>query len=576
MTTIRRRPPADTAALPTELPPLLARVYAARGVRSAEELDQEFTALPPPARLKGIDRAAELLAAALSSDARILFVADFDADGATACALGVRALRALGARHVDYIVPNRQVHGYGLTPEIVELAAAQRPELLITVDNGISSIDGVAAAKARGWQVLVTDHHLPGAQLPAADAIVNPNQPGCEFPSKALAGVGVIFYVMLALRAKLRLSGWYTACGLSEPNLARLLDLVAFGTVADVVPLDHVNRVLVAQGLRRIRAGQCLPGIRALLEVAGRQREQVQAADIGFAIGPRLNAAGRLEDMRLGIECLLCDEPARADELARTLDRLNRERRDIEDEMKTAALEDLGRLALDGELPFGLCLFDAHWHQGVIGILAARIRERTHRPTIAFAPEQAAGWLKGSARSVPGLHIRDVLDAVAAAHPGLLPKFGGHAMAAGLSLRTEDYPRFTQAFDAEVRRRLSIAQLQGVIESDGELRGAEFSAELAAELRAGGPWGQGFPEPLFDGEFEVLAVRVLKERHLKLLLRPLAGGEAIDAIGFGLAETPSAEPAVGECLRVAYRLDLNEWKGRRNVQLRIEHLERPG
>lgn len=577
-TAIVRRPlpsPGERPELPADLPPLLARVYALRGVASARELDQALTALPAPQRLKGIDRAVDLLSAALSTDARILIVADYDADGATACALAVRGLRALGARHVDYLVPNRQRHGYGLTPAIVELAAARRPELLITVDNGIASLEGVAAAQARGWQVLVTDHHLPGERLPAADAIVNPNQPGCSFPSKALAGVGVMFYVLLALRARLRTSGWYGACGLTEPNLARLLDLVALGTVADVVPLDHLNRVLVGQGLARIRSGAAVPGIRALAEVAGRDPARLGCSDIGFTLAPRLNAAGRLEDMALGIECLLCDDPVRARELAVTLDRLNRERRDIEAVMQAAALEDLERLGLDAAgLPFGLCLYDPHWHQGVVGILAARVRERTHRPTIVFAPGDP-GWLKGSARSVSGLHLRDALAAVDARHPGLIERFGGHAAAAGLTLAEANYPDFAAAFDAEVRRHLDAGDLRGVLYSDGELAPGDCTLAIAERLRDGGPWGQGFPEPLFDGEFEVVAARTLKERHLKLSVRRPGLDEVLDAIAFGAAGS-CPEPLPGTRLRLAYRLDVNEWNGRRRLQLLVLHLEPAG
>ncbi|TCO82092.1 exonuclease RecJ [Plasticicumulans lactativorans] len=567
-TTVVRRAVPEEIELPG--PPLLARLYAARGVRSAGELNRALDALPPPTSLKGLAAATGLLAAALAEDARVLFIADFDADGATACALGVRALRAFGARHVDYLVPDRQKHGYGLTPELVELAAERRPDLLVTVDNGIASVAGVAAAKARGMRVLVTDHHLPGDELPAADAIVNPNQPGCGFPSRCLAGVGVIFYVMLALRATLRARGWYTACGITEPNLARLLDLVAFGTVADVVALDHVNRVLVEQGLRRLRAGACVPGLAALAEVAGRPRERLCTADIGYALAPRLNAAGRIEHMSLGIECLLADDAGRALELARELDRLNRERREIEDAMKLAAFADLDALDLDGDLPFGLCLYDETWHQGVIGILAARVRERTHRPTIVFAADRD-GQLKGSARSVPGLHIRDALAAVAARAPDLITRFGGHAMAAGLSLPAAHYATFRDAFDAEVRRHLAPGDLCGVLLSDGELGAGEIALELADCLREAGPWGQGFPEPLFDGVFEVAGCRVLKERHLKLLVRVPGQAAVFDAIAFGLAETVG-EPRAGSRWHLAYRLDANEWNGSRKVQLRVEYL----
>ncbi|MDE2088781.1 MAG: single-stranded-DNA-specific exonuclease RecJ, partial [Gammaproteobacteria bacterium] len=461
-------------------------------------------------------------------------------------------------------------YGYGLTPEIVAVAAQQSPDLIITVDNGISSLDGVAAARALGIQVLITDHHLPGVRLPEADAIVNPNLPDDVFPSKHLAGVGVIFYVLAALRARLREESWFTRMGTAEPNLAQFLDLVALGTVADVVPLDHNNRILVDQGLQRIRAGQCCAGVLALLEVAGRRRENLVAADLGYAVAPRLNAAGRLQDMSLGIECLLCDDPQAARTMARRLDELNRDRREIETEMQDQALAALAALDLDPErLPVGLCLFDERWHQGVIGILAARIKERLHRPVIAFAPA-GTDEIKGSARSVSGLHIRDALDAVAAGNPGLITRFGGHAMAAGLSLTRERLPAFSDAFDREVRRHLSGDDLRGVIHSDGELTETELSLELAELLRAAGPWGQGFPEPVFDGVFEVVNRRVVGERHLKLQLRSSRASSCIDAIAFNAAEPA---PAEGERVCIAYRLDVNDYRGLRSLQLIVEHLE---
>jgi single-stranded-DNA-specific exonuclease len=450
------------------------------------------------------------------------------------------------------------------------VAAAQRPQLIMTVDNGVSSIEGVAAAHARGIRVLVTDHHLAGDRLPAADAIVNPNLAGDTFPSKHLAGVGVAFYVLLALRARLRADGWFDRGGGREPNLAELLDLVALGTVADVVPLDHNNRILVHQGLCRIRAGRCVPGIAALLELAGRDRGRITAADLGFVVGPRLNAAGRLEDMSLGIECLLADDPGRAREMAARLDQLNRERRTIEAEMQAQALEELERLHLDGDgLPTGLCLFDERWHQGVIGILASRIKERLHRPVIAFA-QAAEGELKGSARSVPGLHIRDALDAVAARHPTLIDRFGGHAMAAGLSLPRAHLESFQVAFDEVVRERVDEDALRGVIYSDGELACADFSLETAERLRNAGPWGQGFPEPLFDGLFEVRSRRVVGERHLKLAVVPEGGEPVLDAIAFNQADDEYG--AVGARVRLVYRLDVNEFRGTRTVQLVVEHI----
>lgn len=556
-------------ALPQDLHPVLRRVYRARRACSAAELDRSFERLASPDALRGIADAVTLLVQSLRAQQRILVIADFDADGATSCALVVRALRSLGAQQVDYLVPNRFEYGYGLTPEIVQVAAERRPNLLVTVDNGISSVDGVRAARAHGMKVLITDHHLAGAELPVADAIVNPNQPGDTFPSKALAGVGVAFYVMLALRAQLRRDDWFAQQNIPEPNLAKLLDLVALGTVADVVPLDVNNRILVSQGLARIRAGQCCPGIHAVAEVGGREVARLGATDLGFVVAPRLNAAGRLTDMSLGIECLLTDDAARARELARTLDQLNRERREIERDMREQATAAIDALRLDTGLPRGLCLFDESWHQGVIGIVAARVRERVHRPVIAFAPANETE-LKGSARSVPGLHIRDALDAVAARHPTLLRKFGGHAMAAGLTLERSRFADFAAAFDDEVSRWLSDADLHGTILSDGELAASDFTLELAELLRGGGPWGSAFPEPIFDGVFDVLDRRIVGEKHLKLLLRPAAGGRTLQAIAFGAAQ---AEPRDGARVQAAYRLDVNEYQGKRSVQLVVEHIE---
>lgn len=568
-TILRRSAPDWPYGLPCSS--LLQRIYAHRGVCSAEELDLRLNRLPSPATLKGIVEAVSLLETALRQQWRITIVADLDADGATSCALTVRALRVLGAIHVSYVVPNRFIHGYGLTPEIVAIAAREQPDLLITVDNGMSSHEGVKTAHALGIRVLITDHHLPGATLPTADALVNPNQPGDAFPGKQLAGVGVIFYVLLALRSRLRESGWFAARGLSDPNMAQFLDLVAVGTVADVVPLAHVNRVLVEQGLRRVREGHCVPGVAALIKVAGRTLSRMAAGDIAFQLGPRLNAAGRLADMSLSIECLLCDDADRALQLAQELDRLNRERRLIETDMKAQALEHLDRLPLtDNELPFGLCLFDAGWHQGVVGILAGRIRERVHRPVIAFAPDHSDRLLRGSARSVPGLHIRDVLAAVEARQPGLIVRFGGHAAAAGLSLSPASLPAFQAAFDAEVRAQLRQEDLSGDLWSDGELDTADLSLDTADQLREAGPWGQGFPEPLFDGAFEVVSHRVMKDQHLKLLLRPSGADHAVEAVAFNRVGdfTPGAKR-----LHVAYRLDANEWRGERRLQLIVAHLQ---
>ena len=559
--------------LPDHIHPVLARIYAARNVTTSRELDHGLEHLHSFQSLMGIDEAVALLATVLRGEKRILIVGDFDADGATSCALAMRALRLLGATNVDYLVPNRFEYGYGLTPEIVAVAAERKPDLIITVDNGISSMEGVKAAKALGIQVLVTDHHLPGNELPVADAIVNPNQKGDSFPSKNLAGVGVIFYVMLALRTYLRETGWFKQHGVTEPNLAKLLDLVALGTVADVVPLDFNNRILVAQGVARIRKGQCSAGISALIEVSGRQPQRLVAADLGFALGPRINAAGRLEDMALGIECLLCDEPGTALRMAQRLDELNKERREIEGQMREQAMAGLKKMHLDesqSELPVGLCLFDEEWHQGVIGILASRIKDRLHRPVIAFAPADEE-TLKGSARSVSGLHIRDTLDAVAAHHPDLLSKFGGHAMAAGLQIKRKNLPAFSAAFDEEVRRHLSADDLRGIIHSDGELGAEELVLDVADILRTAGPWGQSFPEPVFDGVFHVVNRRIVGEKHLKLMLKVPNSDHFIDAIAFNVSD--EHWPPIVDRIRTAYRLDVNEYQGKKSAQIIVEHIE---
>ena len=568
---IRRRPAEPAGALSREpLHPLLARVYAARGVHTPAGLDLGLSRLLPPAQLLNADRAAVLLADAIAADGRLLIIGDFDADGATSTALAVAALRQFGAAHVDYLVPNRFEYGYGLTPEIVELAATRSPHVIITVDNGISSLEGVAAARERGIATLITDHHLAGRVLPAADVIVNPNQPGCEFPSKNLAGVGVIFYVMLALRAELRRRCWFEHR--TEPNLGHFTDLVALGTVADVVPLDHNNRILVAAGLQRIRAGQARPGINALLEVASRDPRSVVASDLGFAVGPRINAAGRLDDMSIGIECLLSEEPERSAALALQLHQLNLDRRVIESDMQEQALRELERLELaeDSEPPVAMTLYQSGWHQGVVGILASRIKDRLHRPTIAFA-DGDPGQIKGSARSIPGVHIRDILDAVAVRHPGLISKFGGHAMAAGLSLLRDDYEAFARAFVEEVARHAADLELQAVIESDGELAEHEFELELATALRFAGPWGQHFPEPVFDGLFRIVSQRLVGEKHLKLVLFPAAGSLLLDAIAFNVDLEVWPDPSI-EQVEIAYRLDVNEFRGQRTLQLVIEQL----
>ena len=572
---IRRRSLPDTPAqFSAEMLPLLQRVYSARGVESEQALENTLNKLLPPQAFLGLESAVSLLADALQQRQRLLIVGDFDADGATSSALAVLALRALGAAWVDFLVPNRFEFGYGLTPEIVEVAKAQSPDVIITVDNGISSIDGVAAAKAAGIKVLVTDHHLPGEVLPEADAIVNPNQHGCPFASKNLAGVGVIFYVMTCLRTELRQRGWYQQQGIAEPNMANYLDLVALGTVADVVPLDHNNRILVHQGLQRIRAGQARPGILALLDVAGRQRSRLVASDLGFTVGPRLNAAGRLDDMSLGIQCLLSESPESARQMAAELDDLNRERKAIESSMQAEALNRLQQLDKleDESLPWGVCLYDGSWHQGVIGILASRIKDRFHRPVIAFA-DASDTEIKGSARSIPGLHIRDALDAVAAKHPGLLTKFGGHAMAAGMSLEKANYEAFANAFDEVVRAQLDETDLQAAVLSDGELAANEFSLPIAEQLRNGGPWGQHFPEPVFDGEFYLVQQRIVGEKHLKLVLSLDAQGqELVDAIAFNidLQQWPNQQ---AQKAKVAYRLDVNEFRGRQSLQLMVEYIE---
>jgi single-stranded-DNA-specific exonuclease len=569
---IRRRQQvsSNTPFSDTGIHPLLARVYRARGVESSAQLDLSLEHLLPPTQLRNVDRAATLLADALATDQRIVVIGDFDADGATSTALAVSALRAFGARHVDYLVPNRFEYGYGLTPEIVALAAQDKPDLIITVDNGISSLEGVAAASALGIATLITDHHLAGRELPQAAVIVNPNQPGCEFPSKALAGVGVIFYTLLALRAELRARGWFTQR--AEVNLAQFLDLVALGTVADVVPLDRNNRILVAEGLRRIRAGQSRPGILALLELASRQYASVVASDLGFAIAPRINAAGRLEDMSIGIECLLCEDMATARSQASRLHQINQERRVIEQVMQDEALRILAKLELHeaSNLPVAMTLYQSGWHQGVIGILASRIKDRLHRPTIAFA-DGDAGELKGSARSIPGIHIRDILDAVATRHPGLVTRFGGHAMAAGLTLPREAYDEFAAAFVAEVERHAQDVHLQAVIESDGELAAEDFQLALATQLRFAGPWGQHFPEPVFDGRFTVVSQRLVGEKHLKLVLSPAGSDTLLDAIAFNIDLRVWPDLSVN-AIEIAYRLDVNEFRGQRSVQLMVEQL----
>ena len=582
-TPIRRRPTDAAPGFAADLHPIVRRAYAARGLRSDDELDLSLHRLLPIGSLPGVDAAAQLLARHRAAG-RVLVVGDFDADGATSSALMVRALRAMRFAHVDFLVPNRFRYGYGLTPEIVALAAERAPTLIVTVDNGVSSIEGVEAARSLNVAVLVTDHHLPGATLPRADAIVNPNLAGSTFASPALAGVGVAFYVVAALARLVEQPGLHAA---------DLLDLVALGTVADVVPLDRNNRVLVAQGLRRIRAGRCVPGIRALLAGAGRQIERITAADLGFAVGPRLNAAGRLTDMSVGIACLLADDPLAAERLAEQLSALNAERRQIERRMQLEAVDFAAAIdaTAAGAAPLGLCLFDESWHQGVVGLVAGRIKDRLHRPVIAFA-RAADGSLRGSARSVAGVHIRDALESIAVRHPGLLEKFGGHALAAGLTLNGEQLPAFRTAFAAEIALRADPDSLAGVIHSDGELSRAEICLDTARALRGAGPWGQGFPEPVFDGAFDIVETRVVGEKHLKFKVRAApadahgadppgdagasgpASARTFDAIAFGYVGGVAEDRAVRAGVRVelAYRLEINDYDGTERVQLNCEHL----
>ena len=555
------------------LHPLLERLFLARGVTSAAELDRTLATLPSPWLLSGMEDMVAHLITAIKERQRISIVADFDADGATSCAVAVKGLQLLGAGEVLFVVPNRFEYGYGLTPEIVELVKLQKPDVIITVDNGISSIDGVKAAQDAGIKVLVTDHHLPGLELPAADAIVNPNLPDDKFPSGALAGVGVMFYVLMALRSRLREQGWFESNKLPEPNLAQLLDYVALGTVADVVALDQINRTLVHQGLLRIRMGRAHPGLNALIEIAGKNPQTLAATDLGFALAPRLNAAGRMDDMSLGIHCLLTDDPALAKDMALQLDELNNDRREVEGVMKHEAMAYLSEMkALDEHhLPAGLCLYDSSWHQGVIGILAARIKDRLHRPVIAFAPA-GKDLIKGSARSIPGVHIRDVLSDISALHPKLLSKFGGHAMAAGLSLKMHDYPPFALAFDEMVGKRLLDVDLEQKILSDGELSEQEMTIEFADLLQNAATWGQSFPEPVFDGVFDVIQARIVGQRHLKLVLRKPGGDLMIDAIAFFM-DQPEQWLGLRQ-IKAAYKLDINEFRGNRSVQFILQYLEK--
>ncbi|NAX20196.1 single-stranded-DNA-specific exonuclease RecJ [Vibrio sp. V39_P1S14PM300] len=577
MIEIQRRPEPDLSLLPDTIHPLLKRIYINRGIRSPDQLEKAAKALHSYQQLGGIEAAVELLFEAIKDQRRIIIVGDFDADGATSSALSVLALRMLGSHNVDYLVPNRFEDGYGLSPEVVDQAIELGAEVIMTVDNGVSSIEGVRYAKQQGLQVLVTDHHLPGHELPEVDAMVNPNLQTCAFPSKALAGVGVAFYLMMALCVHMRKTGWFSEQGMVEPKLMELIDLVALGTVADVVPLDENNRILVHQGLQRIRAGKARPGIQALIEVAKRDARRLVASDFGFALGPRINAAGRLDDMSFGVELLLSNNIHAARRMASELDGLNQTRKEIEAGMKQEAMAFCERLQFgeNSELPHGLVLFQRDWHQGVIGILASRIKEQFHRPVIAFA-DGGEGMIKGSCRSIPGLHMRDTLDRIDTQNPGLILKFGGHAMAAGLTIQEQNFERFARLFDLAVKQDLDDAALKGVVLSDGELKPEEFSMHVAEMLRSGGPWGQAFNEPVFDGEFKVLHQKLVGEKHLKLMLEPLFKGHPtnimLDGIAFNVDLRRWPDASV-KAVRLAYKLDINEFRGNQSLQLMVEHLE---
>lgn len=577
MIEIQRRPEPDLSLLPDSIPPILKRIYINRGITDPAQLETSARGLHSYQKLGGIEQAVELLFQAIKEQKRIIVVGDFDADGATSSALSVLALRMLGSHNVDYLVPNRFEDGYGLSPEVVDQALELGAEMIMTVDNGVSSIEGVRYAKENGITVLVTDHHLPGQVLPDVDAMVNPNLESCHFPSKALAGVGVAFYLMMALCVHMRKHNWFAEQGMQEPKLMELIDLVALGTVADVVPLDENNRILVHQGLQRIRAGKARPGIQALIEVAKRDARRLVASDFGFALGPRINAAGRLDDMSFGVELLMCNNIHAARRMASELDGLNQTRKEIEEGMKQEAMAFCERLQFGegSELPYGLALFQRDWHQGVIGILASRIKEKFHRPVIAFA-DGGEGTIKGSCRSIPGLHMRDALDFIDTQNPGLIIKFGGHAMAAGLTIKEQDFERFSRLFDEVVKKELDEAALKGVIMSDGELKPEEFSMHVAEQLRSGGPFGQAFPEPIFDGEFKVLHQKLVGEKHLKLMLEPLYKGHPtnvmIDGIAFNIDLRRWPDASV-KTVRLAYKLDVNEFRGNQSLQLMIEHIE---
>lgn len=568
---IKQRLVQDRSTIPG-LPDLVGRVLAARGISDSRQIDYGLKNLLPPQSLSHADLAAELLAEAITADAGVVIVGDFDADGATSCALAMRCLKSFGLNNVSYLVPNRFEYGYGLSPEIVGVAAMRQPDVIVTVDNGISSVAGVHAAQQLGMSVIVTDHHLPGEELPTADVIVNPNLPGDRFASKNLAGVGVIFYVMLALRARLRQIAWFQDSGIAEPNMSQFLDLVALGTVADVVPLDQNNRILVQQGMQRIRQGQACYGIQALLIAGKRNPARLSASDLGFAVGPRLNAAGRLDDMSVGIECLLCDDMDSAMSLALQLDELNRERREVEQGMQEDAQAIVDQIMLDKQSqPPIYVLHDESWHQGVVGLVASRIKERTHRPVVALAPGDKEGEWKGSARSVEGVHIRDVLARLDAVHPDLMGKFGGHAMAAGLSLSEQKLSEFQTALLAIAQEMTAGKDWSQVLWTDGELAATDFSIETSDLLRQLTPWGQAFPEPVFEGDFIVLESRLVGDIHAKLKLQPVGATKGIDAICFGYLNDHAELPV--DQVRVVYRLDVNEFRERQSLQLIIQHIE---
>lgn len=577
MIEVKRRIIPVIPNFPSSIPSILQRIYATRGITSNNQLERGAKHLLSFQSMHGIEKAVDILVEAIAKQTRIIVVGDFDVDGATSSALSVMAFRMMGSNNVDYLVPNRFEDGYGLSPDVVDQAKAMGAEIIMTVDNGVSSIDGVAAAKAYGMQVVVTDHHLPGSSLPIADSIVNPNLEECAFPSKSLAGVGVAFYLMLAIRARLRENNWFEMQNIPIPNLADLLDLVALGTVADLVALDENNRILVHQGIQRIRAGKCRPGIQALIEVANKVPSRINASDFGFALGPRINAAGRLDDMSFGVELLMSNNIHAARRMASELDALNQTRKEIEQGMKEEAMAICERLEFgaQSELPFGLVLFQRDWHQGVIGILASRLKEKYHRPVIAFA-DGGDGLIKGSCRSISGFHMRDALDLIDTRNPGLILKFGGHAMAAGLSIKEVDYKRFSQAFDDVVRESVEEEALTGVVLSDGELMPEEFTLGTAEILRAGGPWGQAFPEPIFDGEFKVLNQRLVGEKHLKLMLEPIhkdfPTNKMIDAIAFNIDVRRWPDASVQK-VKLAYRLDINEFRGNQTLQLMVDYIE---